>query len=444
MRTIKNLFHVLLLTLAPVWAAAQLPCIPVTGFNNGGFETFTVLPAPSLCTFDNQGLMTAPFNAGCVSGWFGPNGTPNLMKGINGGFTPVTPPPGSTVFAAMGITFSANNCQQEVIAANVTLDPGAVYELSFKHRKAVNASSTVMPGVFTGQVILTSGLVNNTTHTGLEPCLTFSSKEKIVFSSSNISSTEWVTTTITFNSLPGQNQILFAPTAPEFQNSLALWLVDDIVLRKCQPCKAKFSLLCVSSNCAYSFLNQSTPGSGATVSGFMWTVTALDDPEQPVIMSTDRNFIFQPSCNGRYRVCVTVKDSKGCINEYCEIINVTCTACKCVPGPNPCTTVPPDDSLRRVALVPAISDAQSGSSFKLFPNPAQNSFSINFQNSQSDAPLLIQVFDAFGKVVISRREALRPGQPYSLQTGPFKAGVYLVRISQNSQLLYTERVVITG
>jgi Secretion system C-terminal sorting domain len=424
-------------------SAAQAPCLPVSGFTNGSFESFTA--GSSGCTFTTNSLgtfMVSPFNNNCVTGWFAPVGTPNLFSQVFGLF-PASPAHGS-VFAGMSVT-AIGGCRQEVIAANVALDPNFTYELSFSYRATTQAS---VPGTpidpFDAAVIITSGLGNTGSLGGDEPCVSIPGNK--AFSITNFSSATWQSASVIFTPTVGQNQIAFVPTDNTFSGGASFWLIDNVVLKKCTPCKASFNTIyCGAPNpCVYTFYNTSTPSSGASITSYTWTVTALNDPEQPVFTSSAQHLVFAPTCNGLYKVCLRIRDSKGCEQEYCQNITVSCTSCRCQAGPNPCEAIPnPIDSVKRVVNEPVAVAPSKGDYFKAYPNPGTGTLRFDYQSLNSRTPGKLQLVTANGQEVYNSNLFFDSKQVRNLTIQDLKPGVYFLRVTQSNSTIYTDKIVVS-
>jgi hypothetical protein len=411
------------------------PCLPAPGFSNGSFETHTT--GGTGCVWTTNSFATqkiSPFNQGCVSGWFAANGTPNLFQQVFGNF-PASPAAGS-VFAGLAIG-GGNPCFNEVLATNVSLDPAYTYELSFSYRATTAALvSSISP--FTGSVVVTSGLSNHASAAGMEPCI--STEGSNVLSIGGINNTTWTTASVTFTPLPGQSQIAFIPSNNN-GTSTSYWLIDNVVLRRCTPCKASFNVIyCAQPNsCIYTFYNTSTPSTGASIVSYTWTVTALNDPEQPVFTSTDKHLVFAPSCNGAYKICLKIRDSKGCENEYCQTIQVNCTACTCVPGPNPCIGYPPNDTVR--VKTQTVTLVEPKSTYRLYPNPAKSQFQLEYVND-NPAPAKLVVVNASGQEVINRPLNHSSGVAERVQVNQLQKGLYFVKVVQSGIVVFTDKVLV--
>ncbi len=81
-----------------------------------------------------------------------------------------------------------------------------------------------------------------------------------------------------------------------------------------------------------------------------------------------------------------------------------------------------------------ISEQTNFSNFKIYPNPFKETLTIT--NSQSSNPVLFEIHDIFGQVVLSGEFENQT----EISTGKFSSGIYIVKIS-NGQQNYFKKVV---
>ena len=81
----------------------------------------------------------------------------------------------------------------------------------------------------------------------------------------------------------------------------------------------------------------------------------------------------------------------------------------------------------------------NNSQYIAFPNPATESVNVSIPKSD-DAPQRIELMDMLGRIVLT--QAVEESGVYSLNTEKLK-GMYIVKVSNNNETLFTQRISVT-
>jgi hypothetical protein len=65
---------------------------------------------------------------------------------------------------------------------------------------------------------------------------------------------------------------------------------------------------------------------------------------------------------------------------------------------------------------------------KVYPNPGNGRFNIQYSGIINDAELHLYIYDAMGNAVYQTEERIKTGQVQTYDCGDLKTGVYLIRI----------------
>jgi thiol-disulfide isomerase/thioredoxin len=81
---------------------------------------------------------------------------------------------------------------------------------------------------------------------------------------------------------------------------------------------------------------------------------------------------------------------------------------------------------------------------RMFPNPANDIVSFAFATNESNDVFSVSVFDAMGKLVLSSSNinSLLDGNLFRLNVSELAAGVYSVHVNQNTNTLFSDRLII--
>lgn len=300
-----------IITLKPETLPAQ--CLPPTpAIANGSFES-----GDYPCT-----TPLAAFATGCIDDWFAATESPAIFEEFsNNESSTVTPQQGD--YFALCAAYNdpiAEECHHEAIVQEIDLIPGYSYRLQFY-------ASTISPSPYNNPLQLniyyTSGLSNAPTTTDVGECLSLSSGD-LVYSESFQSYGSWTLIDITF-------QVPISSTADQLVvfpvsliNSLSYYylLLDNFSISLCtySDLEADFHAS-LQGGLMYDFEDVTAETGGVTVEGWCWdfgdgNYSSLQNPSHT----------YEEA--GTYEVCLTIIDSKGCMNESCMTI-VAEQACDC-------------------------------------------------------------------------------------------------------------------
>lgn len=268
---------------------------------------------------------TAPLDAfayGCVDNWFAASQSPTIFEEFSSsGSSTVTPQQGD--YFALCAAFNdpvAEVCRHEAIVQEIDLIPGLSYRFQFY-------ASTVSPYPYDSplelNVYFTSGLTNAPTTSDLGLCLSLSPGD-LVYSASFESYGAWTLVDITFqvpdNSTADQ-LVVFPISYDEAANTYFL-LLDNFSISLCtySDLQASFQTS-LQSSLSYDFEDVTVEAGGVTVESWCWDFGDGD-------YSTLQNPTHTYDEAGTYEVCLTILDSKGCMDESCMTI-VAEQACDC-------------------------------------------------------------------------------------------------------------------
>ncbi len=399
---------------------------------------------------DCPSLAYSFFN-GCIPGWISTHGSPDTYS--NYGFGPAEGEKYAHMYVAEKPTCENYGGQDrgEGIAWNMSFNAGTTYHMTFAIRSLYGPTRLV-------QWVLTDGRPNQGSSTFCSPqelVPPLSGTDQVVWQSNFFSHEgDWQILTIDFTPVTNHSQLWFRAsnhTASPVNDEISTFLFLDAISISYTPppptdCQANFEVLnCGENDCAYYLFNTSTPSSTPCpdeacnpIKTTKWSVRDLQDPYARIVTSTNYNFIFYPSCNGFFQVCLTIEDCNGCVSTMCQTIQVSCTMCYCVQGWDPCSGVTGDPDPNEDHLK---SSGDAGE-FSIYPNPASTEVEIETGYARTtQMPLEIALYDLHGKVVrtstISAEESRK-----TLDINGLPAGVYMIRISEDGALLHTEKLLI--
>jgi hypothetical protein len=144
--------------------------------------------------------------------------------------------------------------------------------------------------------------------------------------------------------------------------------------------------------------------------------------------STTPNPSHTYSVAGTYSICVTVTDAFGCISNYCQNDAVS--------------RLGNNSTQSNMVYVNVINNAAGISvfntqnpTFKIYPNPAQNNFTVETNATEKQT---LQLFDVNGKLVLSQTI----NEKATIDAGNFNAGVYSLSIISNEGVLTKKLVIV--
>jgi thiol-disulfide isomerase/thioredoxin len=105
----------------------------------------------------------------------------------------------------------------------------------------------------------------------------------------------------------------------------------------------------------------------------------------------------------------------------------------------------PTSSIAEMSCMVSVAESTvSDQVVRMFPNPANDLVSFAFNTANQTEPVAIDVFDAMGKLVYSAQnvQTLMEGNLYRMDVASLAAGVYSVRMSKASEVVFSERLIL--
>ncbi|MCB9232072.1 MAG: T9SS type A sorting domain-containing protein [Bacteroidia bacterium] len=119
------------------------------------------------------------------------------------------------------------------------------------------------------------------------------------------------------------------------------------------------------------------------------------------------------SVSGVYVVCLTGTSNMGCVNTFCDSVDV---------------------------IVEGIEDGWAGASLSVFPNPSAGKISISFQ-SPAHASLDLQILDPMGKLLWQAHENHARELHKQVDLSHLSAGIYFLKISSADRQMVRRLVI---
>lgn len=142
--------------------------------------------------------------------------------------------------------------------------------------------------------------------------------------------------------------------------------------------------------------------------------------------STSRNPTHKYSTFGKFRVCLTVKDS-SCSSTFCDTIGMDSTGKLLKAGTFEVVVI------EQTGL---ISDKKIKTDFTIYPNPADSKVTIDLSNSLVQYDKL-EIIDAIGQVCL--KHSIENGNTiFELNLGMITPGLYFIKLSNNQKSSYTK------
>ncbi|MCB9232505.1 MAG: PKD domain-containing protein [Bacteroidia bacterium] len=184
----------------------------------------------------------------------------------------------------------------------------------------------------------------------------------------------------------------------------------DVVHITCyQPpvCQALFQIV-PTNNPTFAFYDASTANPG-TISDWEWD---FGDGN----LSNLQNPVHTYSQNGRYEVCLTIKTTAQCNQTHCDSVQV---------------------------IITSLDELATGiNQLNLFPNPANDHFSLSF-NLKERGEIRLEMMNALGQMILQKSlgTGIQGENQFDLETNRLAEGSYLVRIWVNDAFV-TRKLII--
>ena len=83
----------------------------------------------------------------------------------------------------------------------------------------------------------------------------------------------------------------------------------------------------------------------------------------------------------------------------------------------------------------------SNSGIRIFPNPASNTITLENLRQPFDANTEVVLYDLLGNKLLQELIG-EAGKTYQLHVGHLNAGIYILQVAQDQEVIVTERIVI--
>lgn len=149
---------------------------------------------------------------------------------------------------------------------------------------------------------------------------------------------------------------------------------------------------------------------------------------------TGVNFTHTYAANGPYVLCLTIDDGAGCVDTYCDSLMVNANGV--LSGKtNAGFTIQMGDGSDDTSGPNAIDKLEAGSSFSIYPNPANGFLNISYEATESETAQLT-IFDITGKMMLQKEfnnssTSLRN----KIDISKLNQGVYVVQFKTPSGLV---------
>lgn len=143
---------------------------------------------------------------------------------------------------------------------------------------------------------------------------------------------------------------------------------------------------------------------------------------------------------GPYLLCLTVNDSEGCTDTYCDSVSVDENGIYngMVVGGGNLKSVLTINVIESIGTT--VEEAPAFEAIELWPNPVNDLLSISF-GSTRQGNVTLSVMDAAGRTVMAGQQAMVAGtNRAALNTHALDAGIYLLRIGDGNNMI-TRRFV---
>ena len=215
----------------------------------------------------------------------------------------------------------------------------------------------------------------------------------------------------------------------------------------CTQVKACFTTCNISClDCANVFINCSSASDCGNLSDvenpYTWEVTNI--ATNAVFTSNEKDYLFIPPGvgNSSYKVCLTVTDSEGCSNTYCEVVDYNCNG----------TLVKEEVSefdlggildkedieIFRENQFPE-KNTKKSQSVLLQPNPAQTEVTLDWGDEEligSD----ILIYNTSGQ--LNLQERINSIEKVTLNIEQLPVGIYIIKIVRKGKSVEEQKLII--
>lgn len=82
-----------------------------------------------------------------------------------------------------------------------------------------------------------------------------------------------------------------------------------------------------------------------------------------------------------------------------------------------------------------------GNDLLIYPNPTDNSFTLEPKFKDENGSLKIQIYNILGELVSEKTEKLNPNSKFTFNTSQYQKGVYLIKASTLAKSYNTKLVI---
>lgn len=239
-------------------------------------------------------------------------------------------------------------------------------------------------------------------------------------SASYASDTVWELKSVIIPSVYNGQQIAFA--FHHNANDMSYLYLDEITLTEgAANCDADFSIVQDTANpFNYFVYNNSSTGSAYT---YLWD---FGDSTTSTLQYPTHTY----SWSGPFHLCLTVQDSSGCVDTYCDSLNAGHASVGLT-----LTVVP--------LIITGVAEIKNTSVLSVYPNPASTNTTISY-NIGKDAIIELSVLDLIGNKVAAidagRKQAGNHQSGWNTES--LSEGMYLIQLRSGENVL-TQKFIIT-
>ena len=195
---------------------------------------------------------------------------------------------------------------------------------------------------------------------------------------------------------------------------------------------------------AYFDVNQATTQTGTAVSGTL-VVTDSSSASGPGVglthtwsfgdgnSGTGTQLTHTYAGNGPYVLCLTINDSLGCTDTYCDTISVDSSG-NIIEAEGFVLVIGEYDAPLSIAK------NDFSSSVKLFPNPARNFINVQFDSGEKSLNR-ITIYNLSGKVIYENNNTNTSNNMTTINTESIAPGTYLIQMLFDNEL-HNKKVII--
>ncbi len=133
--------------------------------------------------------------------------------------------------------------------------------------------------------------------------------------------------------------------------------------------------------------------------------------------------------NGPYALCLTVSDTSGCTDTFCDTLSVDASGVISKMAPGFFVQIG-EGSL-------STTDIENEIQLSVYPNPAKDQLNISF-DTQLDGNIFMKISDITGRII---QQNILDSSDNTIDLSQFSTGSYILSI-QNGNAVYTEQIIV--